>query len=109
MADPARRSTTDAGPDAEAPAQPRGAAAQTPASIAEALAERLRARDRRALARAITLVESTRADHRAAADALVARLIAAPGGAPEAMRLGLSGTPGVGKSTFIESFGMRLA
>ncbi|SIO54403.1 LAO/AO transport system kinase [Rhodovulum sp. ES.010] len=69
------------------------------------LAERIRAGERRALARAITLVESGRADHRAAAEALLERLTEAPG---EALRLGLSGTPGVGKSTFIESFGTLL-
>ncbi|MEM6438810.1 MAG: methylmalonyl Co-A mutase-associated GTPase MeaB [Pseudomonadota bacterium] len=72
----------------------------------EALAARLLEGDRRALAQAITLVESTRADHREAADALIARLGPAP---RDAMRVGLSGTPGVGKSTFIESFGMSLA
>jgi LAO/AO transport system kinase len=61
--------------------------------------------DRRALARAITLVESARADHRAAAQSLLATL--AQNGR-EALRIGLSGTPGVGKSTFIESFGLML-
>ena len=61
--------------------------------------------DRRALARAITLVESTRDDHRARAAAL---LDAMRGEGREALRIGLSGTPGVGKSTFIEAFGMRL-
>lgn len=66
---------------------------------------RIRAGDRRALARAITLVESGRADHRRDADALLAALAQGSG---EALRLGLSGTPGVGKSTFIESFGMML-
>jgi LAO/AO transport system kinase len=60
--------------------------------------------DRRALARAITLVESGRADHRAAATDLIEALK----GRGEAIRIGLSGTPGVGKSTFIESFGMML-
>ena len=69
------------------------------------LADRIRARDRRALARAITLVESRRADHRAAAEALIADLAR---DRREALRIGLSGTPGVGKSTFIESFGMML-
>jgi LAO/AO transport system kinase len=68
------------------------------------LAERLRAGERRALARAITLVESGRADHRAAA----AKLLAAAGTDREALRIGLSGTPGVGKSSFIEAFGCRL-
>jgi len=61
--------------------------------------------DRRALARAITLVESARADHRAAALTLVALAQAAE---RQALRIGLSGTPGVGKSTFIESFGLML-
>lgn len=81
-------------------------AGQGPEATAAALAERLAAGDRRALARAITLVESTRPDHRRAADALVARLHAEAGAA---MRIGLSGTPGVGKSTFVESFGVMLA
>ena len=67
------------------------------------LASALVAGDRRALARAITLVESTRADHRAAAVQLLAAL---PG--REALRIGLSGTPGVGKSTLIETFGLML-
>ncbi|MEL6233995.1 MAG: methylmalonyl Co-A mutase-associated GTPase MeaB [Pseudomonadota bacterium] len=69
----------------------------------ETLAQAVAQGDRRALARAITLVESTRPDHRAAARALLARLPARP-----AMRLGLTGTPGVGKSSFIEAFGMHL-
>ena len=60
--------------------------------------------DRRALARAITLVESARPDHRAQALDLLAAL--RPG--PQALRIGLSGTPGVGKSTFIEAFGLML-
>ena len=64
----------------------------------------IRSGDRRALARAITLVESARADHRAQAVALLAAL----GHDRQALRLGLSGTPGVGKSTFIEAFGMLL-
>jgi LAO/AO transport system kinase len=73
---------------------------------AEALAARLAQGDRRALARGITLIESTRADHRRVAAALVARLIRAE---RNSLRLGLSGTPGVGKSTFIEAFGLNLA
>ncbi len=68
------------------------------------LAKRIVAGERRALARAITLVESGREDHRAQAAALLAAL---PRDA-QALRIGLSGTPGVGKSTFIESFGMML-
>jgi len=65
----------------------------------------IRAGDRRALARAITLVESARPDHRAEALALLAALREGP----QALRIGLSGTPGVGKSTFIETFGLMLA
>jgi LAO/AO transport system kinase len=69
------------------------------------LATRIVAGERRALARAITLVESGRADHRADALVLFDRL---KGHGREALRIGLSGTPGVGKSTFIETFGMML-
>jgi GTPase len=61
--------------------------------------------DRRALARAITLVESTRADHRAEAEALLAELLPRVGGA---VRVGISGAPGAGKSTFIEALGTHL-
>lgn len=69
------------------------------------IAQRIIAGDRRALARAITLIESARADHRAHAAALIEALKSA---GKQAVRIGLSGTPGVGKSTFIESFGMML-
>jgi LAO/AO transport system kinase len=69
------------------------------------LAERLIGGDRRALARAITLIESTRPDHRDQADRLIARLLANTG---SSLRLGISGVPGVGKSTFIEAFGLHL-
>ena len=69
------------------------------------LAQRILAGERRALARAITLVESGRADHRQQATQLLEGL---RGHGKEALRIGLSGTPGVGKSTFIESFGMML-
>ena len=68
------------------------------------LAKGIAAGERRALARGITLIESGREDHRAQATELLAAL---PKGR-EALRIGLSGTPGVGKSTFIESFGMML-
>ncbi|HSC17436.1 MAG TPA: methylmalonyl Co-A mutase-associated GTPase MeaB [Rhizomicrobium sp.] len=70
-----------------------------------ALAEALRARDRRALARAITLVESRRAADRARGEALLTGLLPHTGGA---MRIGISGAPGVGKSTFIEAFGAHI-
>jgi LAO/AO transport system kinase len=61
--------------------------------------------DRRALARAITLAESTRADHRAEAEALLAEVLPQVGGA---VRVGISGAPGAGKSTFIEALGTHL-
>jgi LAO/AO transport system kinase len=60
---------------------------------------------RRALAKAITLLESTRADHRARADELLNALLPHTG---RAFRLGISGVPGVGKSTFIEALGLFL-
>ena len=61
--------------------------------------------DRRALGRAITLIESRRADHRETATALLQKLLPRTGGAH---RIGISGAPGVGKSTFIEAFGTHL-
>ena len=65
----------------------------------------LLARDRRALAQAITLVESTRSDHRERADALLAEILPHTG---KSVRLGITGVPGVGKSTLIERFGLGL-
>ncbi len=70
-----------------------------------ALAESVRAGDRRSLARAITLVESTRPDHRSEATALLDRLVSHTGGA---LRVGISGAPGAGKSTFIEALGLHI-
>ncbi|MFY0618347.1 methylmalonyl Co-A mutase-associated GTPase MeaB [Shimia sp.] len=69
------------------------------------LRDRILKQERRALARAITLVESGREDHRQQASALLESLRES---GKHALRVGLSGTPGVGKSTFIESFGMML-
>lgn len=60
---------------------------------------------RRAIAKAITLLESTRADHRVQADALLTALLPHTG---QSLRLGISGVPGVGKSTFIEALGLYL-
>jgi LAO/AO transport system kinase len=69
------------------------------------LARRLGTGDRRALARSITLVESTRADVRLEAAALLDAALPATGGA---VRVGISGTPGAGKSTFIDELGTHL-
>jgi len=71
----------------------------------EDLRDRLLAGDRRALARAITMVESTRPDHRGNALALLEGIMPATG---RSVRIGISGVPGVGKSTFIEALGLYL-
>ncbi|MBS0343702.1 MAG: methylmalonyl Co-A mutase-associated GTPase MeaB [Proteobacteria bacterium] len=60
---------------------------------------------RRAIAKSITLLESTRADHRAQGDELLTALLPRTG---KSFRLGISGVPGVGKSTFIEALGLHL-
>ena len=62
-------------------------------------------RQRRAIAKAITLLESTRPDHRLRADEVLTTLLPQSG---RAFRLGISGVPGVGKSTFIETLGLQL-
>jgi LAO/AO transport system kinase len=69
------------------------------------LADGVLAGDRRAMARAITLVESRRGDHREAAQELLVALLPHAGGA---RRVGISGVPGVGKSTFIDNLGISL-
>jgi LAO/AO transport system kinase len=76
----------------------------------DVLAEGVRAHahglaQRRAIAKTITLLESTRADHRAQADELLTALLPHTG---KSFRLGISGVPGVGKSTFIETLGLHL-
>lgn len=71
----------------------------------ETLEKGILAGQRRALAKGITLSESTRADHQALAQELLARLLPYTG---KAIRLGFTGTPGVGKSTFIEALGTYL-
>ncbi|WP_174277989.1 methylmalonyl Co-A mutase-associated GTPase MeaB [Goekera deserti] len=70
-----------------------------------ALAAGVLAGDRRSVARSITLVESRRADHREQAQELLVELLPHAGGA---QRVGISGVPGVGKSTFIDSLGSTL-
>ncbi len=71
----------------------------------DALASRVRFGERAALARAITLIESRRADHQAQAQQLVQTLLPDTG---HAYRVGVTGTPGVGKSTTIDTLGMYL-
>ena len=86
-----------------------GAVAQSGMATAttqvDVLAEGVRGGDRRALAKAITLIESTRTDHQALAQKLLAALLPAAG---NAVRMGISGAPGAGKSTFIEALGLAL-
>ncbi|MCG8590049.1 MAG: methylmalonyl Co-A mutase-associated GTPase MeaB [Proteobacteria bacterium] len=76
-----------------------------PGDSGDDLREGVRAGDRRSLARAITLLESTRADRHAEAQAILEALVPYTGGA---VRVGITGPPGVGKSTFIESLGLAL-
>jgi LAO/AO transport system kinase len=71
----------------------------------DALAQAVRANQRAGLAKAITLVESTRTDHREAAQRLLLELLPESG---NAHRVGITGVPGVGKSTFIDALGMYL-
>src|SRR6478735_11941345 len=74
-------------------------------NLLEAIVGSQGAVQRRAIAKAITLLESTRADHRARADELLTQLLPHTG---KSFRLGVSGVPGVGKSTFIEALGLHL-
>src|ERR1700760_3892921 len=69
------------------------------------LAAGVRAGNRAAIARAITLVESRRADHRERAQQLLVELLPSAG---HAQRVGITGVPGVGKSTFIDQLGVNL-
>jgi LAO/AO transport system kinase len=79
--------------------------APTPVPDLATLARGIRAGDRAVLARAITLIESKRADHRQAAHRLVQELLPATG---RAIRVGITGAPGVGKSTAIDTLGSML-
>lgn len=76
-----------------------------PGKDVTALADAIRRGDRTALPRAITLVESTRHDHRDQAQQLLLELMSQAGGS---MHVGITGVPGVGKSTAIEALGMYL-
>ena len=77
----------------------------TPQQLQEGILHGTPAVRRRAMAKAITLLESTRADHRTQGDELLTALLPHTG---RAFRLGISGVPGVGKSTFIEALGLHL-
>ena len=74
-------------------------------ALQQALLHGSASQQRRAMAKAITLLESTRADHRAQGDELLTQILPHTG---KALRLGISGVPGVGKSTFIETLGLHL-
>lgn len=77
--------------------------------MGDSLLKPLLAGDRRALAQAITLIESTRSDHRERADELLAAVLPHTGQkGGKSVRLGITGVPGVGKSTLIERFGLSL-
>ena len=76
--------------------------AAPPSTLEAALAAGIRAGDRATLARAITLIESKRADHRQTAHLLVQELLPLTG---KAVRLGITGAPGAGKSTTIDALG----
>jgi LAO/AO transport system kinase len=77
----------------------------TPEQLLDGLLRGNAAVQRRAMAKAITLLESTRPDHRALADELLTAMLPHTG---KSFRLGISGVPGVGKSTFIEALGLYL-
>ncbi|HVC53066.1 MAG TPA: methylmalonyl Co-A mutase-associated GTPase MeaB [Stellaceae bacterium] len=83
--------------------RPRWSASEAALTALADLVIALRAGDRRALARAVTLVESTRPDHRGEAERLLDAILPLTG---NATRVGISGPPGAGKSTFIERFGL---
>ena len=76
-----------------------------PAALVDAILRGSASVQRRAIAKAITLLESTHIDHRQRADQLLASLLPHSG---NSFRLGISGVPGVGKSTFIEILGLYL-
>jgi LAO/AO transport system kinase len=80
-------------------------ASSSPPSDVERLARDIRAGDRTVLSRAITLIESRRADHRRTAAGLTQALLGATG---NAVRIGITGAPGVGKSTLIDALGSML-
>jgi len=83
-------------------------AIKRPLRTAEEYVRGIRAGDRVVLAQAITLVESARPEHVALAQAVIRDLLAAENSRSPSLRIGITGAPGAGKSTFIETLGMRL-
>ncbi len=77
----------------------------TTLDVVDAIVKSMGGAQRRAIAKAITLLESTRPDHRLEADELLTALLPLSG---KSFRLGISGVPGVGKSTLIEALGLHL-
>ena len=69
------------------------------------IVEKIKKGDRRSLSRAITLAESTRKDHQQYSKSIIQKLSSTP---KSSLKIGLTGTPGVGKSTFIETLGLQL-
>ncbi len=81
----------------------------TPSHLVQGLLSEVDATKRRALAKTITLLESTKPEHRSQADDLLTQLQLHPKPSPRpSLRLGISGVPGVGKSTFIEALGLAM-
>ncbi|MBW7893599.1 MAG: methylmalonyl Co-A mutase-associated GTPase MeaB [Opitutaceae bacterium] len=103
--DAGREFTTRVLPAQPAPAAGGGTVKRRTRESAQQLAQAIRQGDRGALARGITLIESRAAAHRREADALLHLLTPQAGGA---MRLGITGAPGAGKSTFIDALGVQL-
>ncbi|WP_084514796.1 methylmalonyl Co-A mutase-associated GTPase MeaB [Nocardia acidivorans] len=104
--EPHPRLGTTAGVGGTGGPRPAARAAQRTIDV-DQLAASIRAGERSGLARAITLVESNRGDHRELAQQLLLRLTPAAD-AVVSNRVGITGVPGVGKSTFIDSLGMSL-
>ena len=107
---PAQRGSREAagGPSGVVGGSPSAGGSSRPEAGVASLLQAVRAGDRRSLAKAITLVESTRPRDRAAAVDLLVRLHALTNPvAADTVRIGISGAPGVGKSTFIEAFGLH--
>lgn len=96
---------TSLGPSSAGSVRAPSAPVRRPGYDVDTLVDGIKGGNRSSLARAITLVESTRADHRLLASEMLSRLA---GDTADTQRIGITGVPGVGKSTFIDALGMRL-